>query len=158
MIRRRNKLSNQIILKPTMQDKIMGQILQVFIVLWTKFCADCNLDLSLSNMVLALHTLFCYENCKCKIILKSHYTQDKVMGWTWKCFHYSLCTKFAAKFLQETHCLVKMIIFAKLFWIPFMQDKVMDRTQTCFTKAFAQSLSADCDLDLWPSDMVFASL
>ena len=29
-----------------------------------------------------------------------------------------------------------------------MHDKVMGRTQTCFTKAYAQSVSADCDLDI----------
>ena len=35
-----------------------------------------------------------------------------------------------------------------------MHNKVMDRTWTGFTEVYAQSLSADCDLDLWPSDMV----
>ena len=35
-----------------------------------------------------------------------------------------------------------------------MHNKVMDRTRTGFTEVYAQSLSADCDLDLWPSEMV----
>ena len=35
-----------------------------------------------------------------------------------------------------------------------MHDKVMGLTQTGFSEANAQSLSADCDLDLWPSNKV----
>ena len=35
-----------------------------------------------------------------------------------------------------------------------MHNKVMGRTQTGFTEVYAQSLSADCDRDLWPSDMI----
>ena len=35
-----------------------------------------------------------------------------------------------------------------------MHNKVMGRARTGFTEVFAQSLSADCDLDLLPSDMV----
>ena len=35
-----------------------------------------------------------------------------------------------------------------------MHNKVMGRTQTGFTEVYAQSLSADCVLDLWPSDLV----
>ena len=30
----------------------------------------------------------------------------------------------------------------------------MGWTRTGFTEVYAQSLSADCDLDLWPSDML----
>ena len=56
--------------------------------------------------------------------------------------------------LFATHRLVKMIICAKLFWNPTVHNKVMGRTRTGFTEVYAQSLSADCDLDLWPSDMV----
>ena len=37
---------------------------------------------------------------------------------------------------------------------PTMHNKVMGLTQTGFTEAYAQSFSADCDLDLQPSDMV----
>ena len=51
-------------------------------------------------------------------------------------------------FLFATHRLVMMIICAKLFSNPIMHDKVMDRTRTGFTEVYAQSLSADCDLDL----------
>ena len=47
-----------------------------------------------------------------------------------------------------THRLVMMIICARLFSNPIMQNKVMDRTRTGFTEDYAQSLSADCDLDL----------
>ena len=35
-----------------------------------------------------------------------------------------------------------------------MYNKVMGWTQTGFTEVYAQSLSANCDLDLWPRDMV----
>ena len=45
--------------------------------------------------------------------------------------------------------------FAKLFSNPFMHSKLMGRTQTSFTEVSAQSLSADCDRDLCPSNMVF---
>ena len=36
-----------------------------------------------------------------------------------------------------------------------MHNKVMSKTQTGFTEVYPQSLSADCDLDFWPSGMVF---
>ena len=45
-------------------------------------------------------------------------------------------------------------VCAKLFLNPTINNKVMDRTRTDFTEVYAQSLSADCDLDLSPSDMV----
>ena len=48
-----------------------------------------------------------------------------------------------------------MIICAKLFLNPTMRYKVMGRTRKGFTELYEQSLSADCDLYLWPSDMVF---
>ena len=35
-----------------------------------------------------------------------------------------------------------------------MHDKIICRTLTDFTEAYALSLSEDCDLDLQPSDMV----
>ena len=35
-----------------------------------------------------------------------------------------------------------------------MYYKGMGQTQTGFTKAYAQSLSPDYDLDLWPSNVV----
>ena len=37
---------------------------------------------------------------------------------------------------------------------PTMHFKVMGRTRTGFTEVYAQSLSADCDFELWPNDMV----
>ena len=50
-----------------------------------------------------------------------------------------------------------IITCAKLFLNPTMHNKVMGRTQTGFTEVYAQCLSADCDLDLLPSDMVHAT-
>ena len=55
---------------------------------------------------------------------------------------------------SATHRLVMMIICAKLFTNLTMHSKVMSRTRTEFTEVYAKSLSADCDIDLWPSDMV----
>ena len=51
-------------------------------------------------------------------------------------------------FLFATHYLVLTIICDKLFINPTMQDRVMTQTQTGFTEAYEQSLSAVCDLDL----------
>ena len=55
--------------------------------------------------------------------------------------------------LVATNRLVMMIICAELFSNPAMHNKVMGLIRTDFTEVYAQSLSADCDLDLWPSDM-----
>ena len=55
--------------------------------------------------------------------------------------------------LFATHRLVIMIISAKLFSNPTMHNKVMGWTRTGFTEVYAQSFSADCDLDLCSSDM-----
>ena len=57
-------------------------------------------------------------------------------------------------FLFATICLVIIIVYAKLFSNSAMQNKVMGRTRTGSTEVYAQKLSAECDLDLWPSDMV----
>ena len=57
-------------------------------------------------------------------------------------------------FLIATHCLTMIIICATLFSNPTMHNKVMGRTQTDYTEVYVQSLSADCDLDLSPSDIV----
>ena len=57
-------------------------------------------------------------------------------------------------FFFATHRVAMMIICAKLFSNPTKHNKVMGRTRTGFTKVYAQSLSADCHLDLCPSDMV----
>ena len=59
----------------------------------------------------------------------------------------------ATWFLFATPPLVMMIICAKLFLNPSMHNKVMGRKQADFTDVYAQSLSADSDLDLRPSDM-----
>ena len=56
--------------------------------------------------------------------------------------------------LFATHYLVMMIICAKLFSNLTTHGKVMGRTRTGFTEVYAQSLSIDCDLDLWPNDML----
>ena len=52
----------------------------------------------------------------------------------------------ATWFLFMTHCLVMMIICAKLFSNPMMHNKVMGWTGTGFTDVYAQSLSADVTL------------
>ena len=58
-----NKSSHQIILKPTIPDKDMDPIQQIFIVTYEQsLSADCALDLSSNNTVLALDTLSYYEN------------------------------------------------------------------------------------------------
>ena len=51
-------------------------------------------------------------------------------------------------FLFPTHPLVMLIICAKLFLNLTMHDKVMGLTRTGFAEVYAQSLSADCNLDL----------
>ena len=60
----------------------------------------------------------------------------------------------ATWYLFRTYRLVMMIICPVLFSNPTMHNKVMGRKQTGFTEVYAQSLSADCDLDLRPNDMV----
>ena len=50
-------------------------------------------------------------------------------------------------FLFATHCLVMVIICAELFFNHTMHDKVMGWTRTDFTEVYAQSLSADYDLE-----------
>ena len=54
----------------------------------------------------------------------------------------------ATWFLFATCHLVMMIICAYLFSNPTINNKVTGRTRTGFTEVYAQSLSADCDLDL----------
>ena len=60
----------------------------------------------------------------------------------------------ATWFLFATHYLIMIIICGKIFSNPTMHNKVMGRTRTGDTEFCAQSLSADYDLDLLPSDMV----
>ena len=59
--------------------------------------------------------------------------------------------------LIAAHCLIMIIICAKLFSNPTMHNKVMGQTRTDLTEVYAQSLSAGCAFDLWPSDMVLFS-
>ena len=60
----------------------------------------------------------------------------------------TLTFDLATWFLFATHCLVKIIICAKLFLNLTMNNKVMGRTRTGTYEVSAQSLSVDCDLDL----------
>ena len=53
----------------------------------------------------------------------------------------------ATWFLFMPHRLVMMIIYAKLVSNPSMHNKVIRQIQTG-TEVYAQTLSADCDLDL----------
>ena len=81
---------------------------------------------------------------------------NKVMGWTRTDFTDAYAQSLGADcdldlatwFLFVTHYLVMMIVCAKLFSNSTMHNKVMGRTRTGFTEVYAQSLSADCDLDL----------
>ena len=59
----------------------------------------------------------------------------------------TLTYELATWFLFAKHHLVIMIICAKLFSNSTKHDKVMGWTQIGVTEAYAQSLSADCDLD-----------
>ena len=78
---------------------------------------------------------------------------NKIMGQTRTGFT-TVCALSLSAVLFATHCLVIMIICAKLVSNPTMHNKVMGRTRTGFTEVYAQSLDANCDLDLGPSDMV----
>ena len=60
----------------------------------------------------------------------------------------TLTFNLATWFLFVTHRLIMIIICAKLFLNPTMNNKVMGRTRTGFIEVYAQSLNADCDLDL----------
>ena len=51
-------------------------------------------------------------------------------------------------FLIATHRLIMIIICANLFSNPTLHNKFMGLTRTGFTEVYAQSLNADCDLDL----------
>ena len=79
---------------------------------------------------------------------------NKVMGRTLRSMHKVLVLTvtlnfvLATWFLFATHCLVVLIIYAKLFLNPTLHNKVTGRTRTGSTEVYAQSLSVDCDLDL----------
>ena len=79
---------------------------------------------------------------------------DKVMGWTQtgvtEAYAQSLTVTLIHQhgfYLQCINCIVMMIFCAKLFINPTIHDKVMSQTRNSLTEAYAQSLSADCDLD-----------
>ena len=87
-------------------DKTTGQKRTGFTEAYAQnLSADCDLVLWPRHMVPICKTSFCHDNHLCQVIIKSRH-------------------------------------------------KVLDQTQTGFTEAYAQSLRAECDLDLWPSDMV----
>ena len=60
----------------------------------------------------------------------------------------ALTFDLATWFLFATYCLGMIIICAKLVSNPIMQNKVMGWTRTGFTKVYAHSLRADCNLDV----------
>ena len=82
----------------------------------------------------------------------------KSNGLDMKMFYYNLCTKFASKPDLDLHasnvspashtfsCLDNYL-YQIILKSHHARLSYKDRTQTCFTEAFAQSLSPDCDLD-----------
>ena len=60
----------------------------------------------------------------------------------------TLTFDLAPWFLFATHRLAMMIMCTKLFSNPTIHNKFMGRTCTGFTEIYAQSLSADCDLNI----------
>ena len=108
--------------------------------------------------------LSCHDHHLCWNIYKSHH-EWKVMGLTDKMyFTEAYAPRSSADCdldlwprdmgLVTTQLVVTKLICAKLISNPTMHDKVVGRTRTGFTQVYAQSLSAYCDLDLWPSNMV----
>ena len=81
---------------------------------------------------------------------------DEVMGRTWIWNAQTLSASCDLDlwprdmFLHAIHRLVVMIISAKYFLNPTMNDEVMSQTGLWN----AQTLSADSDFDLWPCDLV----
>ena len=67
----------------------------------------------------------------------------------------TLTFNLATWFLFATHCPVVIIICAQLFLNPLCITKLWVGQKTGSTEVYAQSLSADCDLNLWPSNMVY---
>ena len=62
----------------------------------------------------------------------------------------TLTFNLALRFLFATHRLIMVIIRIIFFKSRHacMHDKVMGRTRTSSTEVYAQSLNADCDLDI----------
>ena len=75
-----------------------------------------------------------------QVSLKS---MHKVKEQTW-----TLTFNLATWFFFLTHHHIMIIICAKLISNPTMHNKVIGRTRTGFSEDYAQSLSANCDLDL----------
>ena len=106
-------------------------------------------------MVLVCDKLSCHDDHLCHNFFKSHHAYLWV-GHEQVSLAYaqSLCADCdldlwpSDMVLFATHRLVMMIIRARLFSNPTMHNKGMGRTRTGFTEVYAESLSADCDLDL----------
>ena len=146
------------ILNPTMHNKVMGRTRTGSTEVYAQsVSSDCDLNLDLATWFLFAthHLVMMIIYAKLFSNPTMHY---KVMGRTrtgsTEVYALSLSSDcdlnldLATWFLFATHHLVMMIICAKLFLNPTMHYKVMGRTRTGSTEVYAQSLSADCDLDL----------
>ena len=88
----------------------------------------------------------------CVNISKNPIMYDKLLGryeqvslWPWP------LTKWHVFMCNTSSWHVDHVCQISLY--PIMQDKVME-SGTGFTEGYAQSLRVNCDLDLWPSNMV----
>ena len=116
-------------------------------------------------MVFALDTLPCYHNCLCHITLKLHHAWQNY-GLGINMFHCTCEQSFSADCdfdlwpremalacdtlsCHDNH--LCQIIFKSHHAI---QSSGPDKTG--FTEAYAQSARANCDLDLWPGNMILA--
>ena len=120
----------KLFLNPTMHNKVMGRTRTGPTVVYAQ------VQVQAVTLTFDLATFFLFATyCLVMIISCANFFSNltmpnKVMG------------------RARTHRLVMIIICAKLFSNPTMHTKVMDRARTGFTEVYAQSLSADCDLDL----------
>ena len=85
--------------------------------------------------------------------------------WAWQDHAYCcLCTKLSTNcdldlwpknmvLVCETLFCHDIYLFS-FFSYPIMHDNIIYRTQISFSEAYAPSLRADCDLDVWPKNMV----
>ena len=98
----------------------------------------------------------------CHVILKSHHARQSheldITG-----FYCSLWTSFSMVYDLELWardmiflCNTSSCHYNHLYHIIYKSQhrSSYGQTQTGFTEIYAQSLSADCDIDLWPNDMV----
>ena len=149
-----------------MQDKAMSWIQLAFIVAYEQSLRmDNDLDLWASHMVLLCDISSCHDDQLCKIIYKSHH------AWNSYGSDMNSFTKANAQSLSG-HCdldlwpsnmvLVCNTLFchdAYLCHIIFKSHQAwqsygLDRNRNRFHWRI-WSFSADCDLDLWSSNMVF---